>query len=472
MFESFVVMLREGIEAALIIGIILVVLRRSNQRNLERPVYTGLCLAILASVGVAVAMRFLPVSDALYEGSLYLISAAFVVTMMWWMHRNAKTLGVDIRERVQHAVAASRLRSRKAAWGLGAFAFLMVFREGAEAVLFLSAVNLTTDAVLGFIGSMLGLIVAIVFAVMFVRGSLHVNLQRFFVVTECVLAIFVAQLIINGYHEFSEAGVFPATQRSMALVGPVVRNNSLFILAIVAIPLFIWLTGAKRTLQTTADTTAAERRLTLARARRERFYRGGAIATTLIVLAAIGAVYAREVMPRTLPAPEMIMADGDVVSVPLSRVDDGALHRLGVVVGGKTVRFLALRAADGKIHTGLDACAICGAFGYTEQDKTLMCRNCSAAINPLTVGVAGGCNPIALESEVRSGLLRIRVAALEASAHLFSASAQTGDTEVDPVCGMRVKFSDATAIATVNGKTHYFCSQKCRDLFDKNNDVR
>lgn len=222
MFESFVIMLREGVEAALVVGILLVVLRQSGRRHLERPVFLGLGLAVVASIAAAVALRLLPLNEEAYEGVLYSVSAVFVATMMWWVHRNARKLRGQIEQRVRHAAEATPERSAKEAWGLGAFAFLMIFREGAETVMLLSAVNLTTEAMFSFIGTLLGLVGAVVFGVMFVRGSLHVSVRRFFAVTEWVLAIFVVQLLINGYHEFSEAGVVPATRRSMALIGPAV----------------------------------------------------------------------------------------------------------------------------------------------------------------------------------------------------------------------------------------------------------
>ncbi len=305
MFESFVIMLREGIEAALVIGIIMVVLKRTERSDLGRPVWWGLGLAVLASIGAAVALNLLSVNEEAYEGTLYWISAAFVVSMMWWVHRKSKTLRADIEKRVKSAAEAAALgKSRKEAWGLGAFAFLMVFREGAETVMMLSAVRLTTDAMLGFIGTLLGLAAAVVFGVMFFKGSLKVDLRRFFAVTEWVLAIFVAQLVINGYHEFSEAGVMPATQLSMALVGPVVRNNALFIIALVAIPLFIWLTKQRETGEPGVALSAAEERLAAARAKRDRFYRFGAVASSLMVLIAVGVVYAMESMPKEVPQPE------------------------------------------------------------------------------------------------------------------------------------------------------------------------
>lgn len=464
MFESFVIMLREGVEAALVVAIMLVVLKRSGRRDLERAVFWGVGLAVVASIGAAVALNLLAIDDDAYDGVLYLISALFVGSMMWWMHRKARSLRAGIEQRIQQAVAASPQRDRKSSWALGAFAFLMVFREGAEAVMFLSAINLTTDAMLSFIGSLLGLTLAVTFCVMFVRGSLKVNLRRFFTVTEWVLGIFVVQLLVNGYHEFAEAGVLPATQRSMALIGPMVRNDSLFILAIVSIPLFIWLTRSTPPPVEEAM-SAAEARLALANVRREKFYRYGAVMTTLLVLAAVGVVYAREAIPKKVSLPEPVTAENGCVTLPLTKLADGQLHRLGLLSANKIVRFLAMKTADGKIQTALDACEICGSFGYVQEGKNLACLNCAAEINPLTMGAGGGCNPIPLSSEVTNDVVRVTVSELERAAHLFPVINQTELTSVDPVCGMTVNINEASAFETYRGKTCYFCSPCCRDLF-------
>ncbi|HQT98673.1 MAG TPA: FTR1 family protein, partial [Thermodesulfobacteriota bacterium] len=152
MFESFVIMLREGIEAALVVGIVLVVLKRAGRRDLERPVFRGLGLAVLASIAAAIVLHFMPVGDEIYEGTLYWVSAAFVVSMMVWMHRKGKMLRSQVEGRVRQAMeGGSPGKTSREGWMLGAFVFLMVFREGAEAVMFLAAVHLTTDAILGFI---------------------------------------------------------------------------------------------------------------------------------------------------------------------------------------------------------------------------------------------------------------------------------------------------------------------------------
>jgi uncharacterized membrane protein/YHS domain-containing protein len=270
-------------------------------------------------------------------------------------------------------------------------------------------------------------------------------------------------LLINGYHEFSEAGVVPATRQTMALVGPVVRNNSLFLLAIVAIPLFIWLTGKREAAPEAEEASAADRRLAAAKARRARAYRLGAAAAALGILAAVGVAYAQERMPKAVSPPEAAAREGDAAVVPVETLEEGKLHRYGFLTGGRLVRFLVLRTSDEKVRVTLDACEICGPFGYIQEGKQLLCLNCAAEINPFTLGIAGGCNPIPLEAEVTETQVRVPISRLEDVASLFAD--QPGIEEIDPVCGMRVKMSQAAAFETFGGKTYYFCREECQAKF-------
>lgn len=460
MFESFVIMLREGVEAALVVGILLVVLERSARRELKRAVYIGLQLAIAASLAAAIVLARAPISEELYEGVLYLTSAVFVGSMMFWVHRRSRTLKRDLEARAQRAVEGEGWRE---ALGLGAFAFLMVFREGAEAVLFLSAVNLTTNSLLSALGAVAGLGLAVIFCVMFVRGSMPVDLRRFFLITEWMLGVFLVQLLVNGYHELAEIGLLPASAASMAIVGPVVRHNSLFILAIVAIPLGLWVT--KKSAPQPAGTVAegAESRLVRARSRRERVYRLGAITCALLIFTSVCVSYAGELAPRRIPPPEMVESTGDHVHIPLERLRDGKLHRFGYQQGNRTTRFLAMLTPDGKVRTALDACEICGSKGYLQEGRYLVCLNCGAEINPETIGIPGGCNPIPLDGKTSDGHLQVAVSDLVDSAHLFVEA--TGMEQIDPVCGMRVAMSSAAAFEAHEGKTIYFCSERCADRF-------
>ena len=115
------------------------------------------------------------------------------------------------------------------------FVFLMVMREGAETVLILSAVTLNSTELVSFIGTLLGVMAAVAFGVMFVKGSVRINLQKFFRVTTVILWFVAAQLVISGLHELSENGVLPSSKQEMALIGPIVRNDVFFFITIFAL---------------------------------------------------------------------------------------------------------------------------------------------------------------------------------------------------------------------------------------------
>src|SRR5208282_1176289 len=238
MFQSLVITLREGVEAALIVGIVLGYLRKVGRQAWNQIVYWALTAAILASlVGAAILHRFemREFSDA-YEGWLMLVGAAFVASMVVWMWRTGKHLKQEIETKVSGYSASP---SRFGALGLFLFVFLMVFREGAETVLFLAAVSLRTSDLLNFIGGVLGLGLAVGLGVAFFKGSVNVDLRKFFTVTTMVLFVVAAQLLVSGVHELSEAQVLPSGPREMALIGPIVNNDAFFFVAIVALALFL-----------------------------------------------------------------------------------------------------------------------------------------------------------------------------------------------------------------------------------------
>ena len=202
MFQSLVITLREGVEAALILGIVLGYLKKTGRQAWSRYAWWGLATAVTASLAAAyVVHRFEVVEDA-YEGWLMLVGAVFVASMVYWMWRTGKRLKEEIESKLSELSASP---SRSAASGLFLFVFLMVFREGAETVLFLAAVSLRTSELLNFMGGVLGLALAVALGVAFFKGSVKVDLRKFFTVTTMVLFVVAAQLFVSGVHELSEA---------------------------------------------------------------------------------------------------------------------------------------------------------------------------------------------------------------------------------------------------------------------------
>ena len=158
MIPALLVALREGVEAALIVGIVLVYLDRSGRRALKSYAWGGVILACAASVAAAILLQRWAISEDGFEGLLMLVASVLVVTMIIWMNRVARSLRKDIEARVE---AYAQRSTSAAGWGIGAFVFFMVVREGAELVLILRAVELSTAGVQVWIGTLLGIAIAV-----------------------------------------------------------------------------------------------------------------------------------------------------------------------------------------------------------------------------------------------------------------------------------------------------------------------
>jgi high-affinity iron transporter len=208
-----VITLREGIEAALIVAIVLAYLKKVGAEALSKSVYVGVLLGILGSVVVAGVFVLLSVEfegrfEEVFEGTTMFLAAAILTTMIVWMQRNGKAYSQGLREKVEIAL------TDKASLGLTSLAFVSVFREGVETVLFLGSASFTSSGMEILIGGAIGLGTAIVIALAMLRYSVHLDLRSFFRVTGVLLMLFAAGLVAHGIHEFEEAG----------LVSPIVAN--------------------------------------------------------------------------------------------------------------------------------------------------------------------------------------------------------------------------------------------------------
>lgn len=414
MLEALILTLREGVEAALVVGIIVAFLRKEGRDDQLPAVWAGLGTAVAASLAGAWALSRLALNQEAFEGVLYLVSAVVVASFVVWMWRHSHAVAGKVRGTLSR-ILDSRHRLMVAA-GLFAFTFFMVVREGIETVLFLSAVTLTTSGLTTFFGAGVGIAAAVVFGVLFVRGSLRVDLGRFFRITGIALLIFVVQLLFNGYHELSEAGWVPADETTMAVIGPLVRHEFFFFAAVLLLPvLMLWVPGSARgEAEETADSAAAAR-LERASARRLRRARvaAGVLGLAILGLLTIGFTYARPAETLS-PATAVDFAADGAIHLPLADFERGKLHRYVVRVDGEPVRFIAIRLRDGNgegaVVTAYDACLLCGDKGYVQEDAGITCLHCHSVIHPPSIGQAGGCNPIPLTSHLRGGELVVPAA--------------------------------------------------------------
>jgi high-affinity iron transporter len=416
MLQTFVITLREGVEAALVIAIAVAYLKKIGRMDLMSSVYRALASAVVACFLTAWAFTKINYSEEAYEGWTLLLSAVFVLSMVVWMNRHGGKLKGEIETRLQKDTSGGGSR-----WGLFLFVFLMIFREGVETVLMLyGAIRLDTSGILEALGAVLGIGLAVLFGVSFVRGTIRVNLKQFFQMTTVILMVVVVQLAITGLHELSEGQILPSSAREMAVIGPVVRNDIFFFVIILSLAAAMMLLEwrKRRTPKTEGLEGAALRKATWT-ARRERLWMRASVGAScmFIVLLTAEFIYTRQA--SALSASEVVMLDSGAVRIPVASVSDGTLHRYELQDAGVSVRFIVIEKPDHTLATAFDACQICGTQGFYQKGPEVICRNCASAIVLSTIGVPGGCNPIPLKSHVDGANLVIDADALEGGTRMF-----------------------------------------------------
>jgi len=413
--SAFLVALREGVEAALVVGIVLVYLARTGRSYLSRYVWTGVAAAVALSLGVAVALDRFNVSEDGFEGVMYIVAAFFVVTMVFWMNHVAKHLRKEIEEKVEKYAGRE---GSSAGWGIGLFVFLMVLREGAELALILRAVEMSTEGLQTWIGTFAGIIAAVAVGVFFFKGTLKVPLHRFFAVTSTILILVAIQLTVTGLHELSEARWIPSSKAEMAVIGPIVRNDLFFFVFIFGAVVFLifreWQSLSHKK-SAGAVTNDAERRLLEAQNRRQRRWMFATASISLAVILALTADFIYAKVNAAPPQARPVEAVNNLVHIPVAEVQDGNLHLFTLNAAGQSIRFLVIKKPNG-YGTALDACLICGAEGYRQEGQNVICRHCASAIYIPSIGQKGGCNPIGFPSQVQGDDIVIDVSAVTKAA--------------------------------------------------------
>ena len=414
MLQAFIITLREGVEAALIVGITLTYLAKIGRPELRKPVFAALGSAFLASLGVAYLLSRTNWNQDIFEGWIMLAAAFFVITMIVFMMRTAKHLKGNIESKVDD------LAGKSSGLGLFVFVFLLVLREGVETVLILAGVSLNSSELMSFLGTLLGVGASVAFGVMFVKGSVRIDLRKFFKVTTVILWFVAAQLVVSGLHELFENGVLPSNKQEMALIGPIVRNDMFFFVTILALAALMVLFEYQRRTPAAVPVGNAERRKVEWMARRERLWMASVYITSFVFIFLVTAefIYAKSTDRETSPATTLTFVNGEA-RIPVAGVSDGDLHRFVTKEDGVDVRFWLYKKPDGKIAAVFDACAVCGAVGFKKDGRGFVCKNCSAPINPQSVGTEGGCNPIPLKATVTGDAVVISEAELTAHTGIF-----------------------------------------------------
>lgn len=208
MFGNYLIGLREGLEASLVVCILVAYLVKTDNRSKLPPIWLGVGIAVAISLGFGAVLQFgsqqltFKAQEAL-GGSLSVIAVCLVTWMVFWMRRTARFLKAELEGKLDAALAMGT-------GALVATAFLAVGREGIETSLFIwSAVQATDDGVRPVIGAALGLLTAVVLGWLFYRGALRINLAKFFTWTGGMLVVVAAGVLAYGIHDLQEAEILP-----------------------------------------------------------------------------------------------------------------------------------------------------------------------------------------------------------------------------------------------------------------------
>lgn len=225
MLVTLLIALREGLEAALIVGIMFGYLKKTGQTTHGRQIWIGVVGAIALSVALAVGIQLAGAelegaAEEIFEGTAMILAVVVLTWMVVWMRTQARTMKSSLENQVQTAIGGG------AGWGLATVAFLAVFREGVETALLLSAAAFTTDAVGALAGAAIGLALAAVLGALIYASTIRLNLRLFFSVTSLLLLAFAAGLLARGVHEFQEAGVLPTINEHVWDLSGVLSEDS------------------------------------------------------------------------------------------------------------------------------------------------------------------------------------------------------------------------------------------------------
>lgn len=208
MFQAYVITFREGLEAFLIVAISLAYLRKRGLNSLVPAVHWGIIASLAVSVGAGVLFAR-AANKALWEGVLALVAAVLVTSLTVHMWRTARTMKRDIEGKLEES---SRRGGRAALIGVFLFTVLMISREGIETALLMNTLLFQVKSVPLLTGAVAGLLCAAGIAALWSRYGHRVNLALFFQVTAVFLLVFAAQLVIYGFHELTEAAIFPYSE--------------------------------------------------------------------------------------------------------------------------------------------------------------------------------------------------------------------------------------------------------------------
>ncbi|MCG9478713.1 MAG: FTR1 family protein [Actinomycetia bacterium] len=227
MLSSFFIAFREGLEAFLVIGIIISYLTKIGEKKYVKHVIYGAVLAVVLSIGLAYIFQVLLGGfegkvEEVFEGIVMMLAVVVLTYMIFWMNKQAKSIRGNIEASVGKAIDKGRIFS------LFFLGFIVVFREGAETVLFFRAISYQVNSFELILGGTAGILSSIILAIIFFLSTRKVNLGAFFKITGILVMLIATGLFSTAIHEFQEAGIMPVIKDNIYDIGNVLSKESIF----------------------------------------------------------------------------------------------------------------------------------------------------------------------------------------------------------------------------------------------------
>ncbi len=225
MLANFLIGLREGLEAGLIVGILVAYVNKLGRRDILPRLWTGIGIAILISLAVGAILTWGPYglsfqAQEILGGGLSILAVVLVTWMIFWMARHSRALKGELQSKLDAALAGAGM-------GIVVIGFVSVGREGVETALFIwASVASSGNAVVGTIGAILGILVSVVIAYLIYRGLVRINLSRFFLWTGLFLILVAAGVLSYGIGDLQEAGVIPGYGQAAFSVAGIIPPSS------------------------------------------------------------------------------------------------------------------------------------------------------------------------------------------------------------------------------------------------------
>ncbi|GAB6100208.1 Fe-S-containing protein [Halanaerocella petrolearia] len=418
MLETLVMTLKDGLELAILSGLLFGFIYKTKQKKLSLYGYGGLGLALLFSALLAYSIANLRIEK---EIKTLLSFAGFILTIImvgWTWIQGAIYQGVSNKEG-----ELSRYSSFLSEIIIFIFSLYLGIKFETKLLLFPTRITVdsmlttgfNTELLLKYSGGVLGIILAISFSFVLVKAHKKMTLIQS---RKLITLVYIANLLrlsVLSVYGLMIKGVISATPQLISSLAPFYNNIGYFfhiLLGIVAVYLLIN-AFRKKELTISKDLNLAQIRKVKAKLKnKQRWAKAGAIMVSfLILLLGVNYIYANQSV-KLSPAVELEPSNGQF-SIKKEDLADGKLHRYSYQTeDGTVIPFFLIKKAEGAYGVVYDACEICGAAGYYQREDKVICKRCDVVMNKMTIGFPGGCNPIPMEYAIDKDSIQIEVSEL------------------------------------------------------------